>query len=152
MTNIRFFLPSDISALVSLFAEMQRYYKVSCPEPDIIARKLSSLPAGVEIIVAEAEKIIGFAAFSSIYPGPSLTSGLFMKELFVTAEARGTGTGKALVQAVARIAVEQGHKRVDWTADRDNPELLRFYSSFGALVQQEKVFYRLSGDALLSQA
>ena len=148
--NIRFFLPSDTSSLVSLFEEMQNYYKVPCPTPDVIEIKLASLPIGVEIIVAEADQIVGFAAFSSIYPGPSLTSGLFMKELFVTADARGAGVGKALVRAVARIAVEQGHKRVDWTADRDNPALLSFYAGLGALAQQEKVFYRLSGEALLS--
>lgn len=58
-----------------------------------------------------------------------------MKELFVSAEARGAGVGKALVYAVARIAVEQGHKRVDWTADRDNPTLLSLYAGLGALVQ-----------------
>ncbi len=148
--NIRYFLPSDTSSLVSLFEEMQNYYKAPCPTPDVIECKLASLLVGVEIIVAEAAQIVGFAAFSSIYPGPSLTSGLFMKELFVTAEARGASVGKALVRAVARIAVEQGHKRVDWTADRDNPTLLSFYAGLGALTQQEKVFYRLSGDALLS--
>lgn len=150
MTNIRHFLPSDIPALVRLFEEMQRYYGVACPPPSVIQSKLATLPLGVEIIVAETKTVVGFAAFSPIYPGPGLMSGLFMKELFVTAEARGNGVGKILVQAVAQIAVEQGHKRVDWTADRENSGLLGFYSGLGALAQNEKIFYRLSGDALMS--
>ena len=66
-----------------------------------------------------------------------------MKELFVTARSRGTGVGKALIQAVARVAVERGHQRVDWTADRTNSGFLSFYSGLGALAQHEKVFYRL---------
>ena len=60
-------------------------------------KPFGGLPAGVEIMVAETDRIIGFAAFSAIYPGPGLRSGLFMKELFVTAGSRGQGCGKALI-------------------------------------------------------
>jgi GNAT superfamily N-acetyltransferase len=148
VSNIRPFSASDKTALVTLFEEMQRHYGVACPPPDVIESSLAELPAGVGIIVAETKGIIGFAAFSAIYPGPGLRSGLFMKELFVTAGARGNGVGKALIQAVARVAVERGHHRVDWTADRNDSGLLNFYSGLGALAQDEKVFYRLAGDAL----
>ena len=152
MPNIRPFSPADKTALTSLFEEMQRHYNVPCPPPSIIESNLAALPAGVEIMVAETDTIIGFAAFSAIYPGPGLRSGLFMKELFVTAGSRGHGVGKALIQAVARVAVERGHSRVDWTADRTDAGLLDFYSGLGALAQHEKVFYRLTGDALAALA
>jgi len=150
--NIRPFSPADKTALTSLFEEMQRHYNVPCPPPSVIESNLAALPAGVEIMVAETDRIIGFAAFSAIYPGPGLRSGLFMKELFVTAGSRGQGVGKALIAAVARVAVERGHSRVDWTADRTDAGLLDFYSGLGALAQQEKVFYRLTGDALATLA
>jgi GNAT superfamily N-acetyltransferase len=152
VSNIRPFSTSDKTALVTLFEEMQRYYGVASPPASIIESNLAELPAGVEIIVAETDRIIGFASFSAIYPGPGLRSGLFMKELFVTAGSRGNGVGKALIQAVARVAVERGHKRVDWTANRNNSGLLNFYSGLGALARDEKVFYRLVGDALTSLA
>jgi predicted N-acetyltransferase YhbS len=137
---------------VGLFEEMQNYYEAACPPVYTIKSKLALLPAGVEIIVAETEKIVGFVTLSSVYPGPELTSGLFMKDLFVSAGVRGNGVGKALIQAAAQRAIELGHERVDWTANRENPELLSFYSKLGALEQSEKVFYRLSGDALASMA
>jgi GNAT superfamily N-acetyltransferase len=152
VSNIRPFSTSDKTALVTLFDEMQRYYRVACPPPSVIEGDLAELPAGVEIIVAETDRIIGFATYSTIYPGPGLRSGLFAKELFVTAGSRGNGVGKAPIQAVARVAVERGHKRIDWTADRNNSGLLSFYSGLGALAQDEKVFYRLAGDALTSLA
>ena len=98
MPNIRPFSPADKSALTSLFEEMQRHYCVPCPPSSVIEDHLAGLPAGVEIMVAETDRgIIGFAAFSAIYPGPGLRSGLFMKELFVTAGSRGQGVGKALI-------------------------------------------------------
>ena len=152
MSNIRPFSTADTTALVILFEEMQRHYRVPCPPSSVIESNLAELPAGVEMMVAETDGIIGFVAFSAIYPGPGLQSGLFMKELFVSATSRGNGVGKALIQAVARVAIERGHKRVDWTADRKDSGLLGFYSSLGALAQDEKVFYRLTGDALTSLA
>jgi len=152
VSKIRPFSPADKTALTSLFEEMQRHYGVPCPPFSVIERNLAALPAGVEIMVAEADRIIGFAAFSAIYPGPGLRSGLFIKELFVTAGSRGQGVGKALIQSVARVAVERGHSRVDWTADRTDAGLLDFYSGLGALAQHEKVFYRLTGDALAALA
>ena len=67
---------------------MQAHYRVPCPAADSILRDLANLPAGVEILVAEADAIIGFAIFSAIYPGPGLGSGFFLKEVFVSREFR----------------------------------------------------------------
>ena len=52
------------------------------------------------------------------------------------------------MRAVARLAVESGFARLDWTADRSNTRLLNFYEATGAVEQNEKVFLRLTGQAL----
>ena len=52
------------------------------------------------------------------------------------------------MQAIARLARQRGHQRVDWTADRNNDRLLTFYESLGAYAQEDKVFFRLTGSAL----
>jgi GNAT superfamily N-acetyltransferase len=149
MISIRALSPADHTELAALFGEMQSHYRVDCPNLDVIIAGLRSLPAGVEILVAEAHsRIVGFAAFSTIFPGPGLASGLFLKELFVSASSRGAGVGRRLMHALAQISVERGHKRVDWTADGANPRLLAFYESLGAAPKTEKVFYRLEGEAL----
>ena len=109
MSNIRPFSTSDKAGLAILLEEMQRYYQVACPPPGAIESDLAELPAGVEIIVAETDTIIGFASFSAIYLGPGLRSGLFVKEPFVTAASRRNGAGRALIEAVARVAIERGH-------------------------------------------
>jgi GNAT superfamily N-acetyltransferase len=149
MISTRALSPADHVELAALFEEMQAHYRVDCPSPHAIIASLQNLPAVVEILVAEAHsRIVGFAAFSSIYPGPGLGSGLFLKELFVSEPSRGSGVGRQLMRALARIAMLRGHKRVDWTADGQNPRLLAFYESLGAAPKTEKVFYRLEGEAL----
>jgi predicted N-acetyltransferase YhbS len=152
MITIRPRTPADDSALARLLEEMQAHYNVPCPPTDKILSDLASLPTGVTILVAETDRIVGFAAFSAIYPGPGLASGLFLKEIFVTKECRQSGVGSALMRAVAAFAVEHGHKRVDWTAARGNPRLLAYYEELGAQRQEDKVFFRLTGDALLKRA
>jgi GNAT superfamily N-acetyltransferase len=144
--------PSDHAALAVLFEEMQAYYQVSCPARDRILEGLQNIPRGTEILVAETDQTIGFAAFSSVYPGPGLQSGMFLKELFVSGAHRGSGAGTRLIKTMARLAIERGHNRVDWTADRNNPGLRAFYERLGALPKPEKVFYRLDGAALRATA
>ena len=81
-----------------------------------------------------------------------MNAGLFLKELFVSAQSRGQDIGTKLMHAAAQLATEQGATRLDFTADRGNVGLLKFYADLGAVEQSEKVFYRLSGKALIDLA
>lgn len=149
MPILRLATPADHPALAALFAEMQAHYAVPCPtEADILAG-LAGRPAGTEILLAEEEgALLGFASFSAIYPGPGLQPGFFLKELYVAAVARGGGIGSALMRELARLAVSRGLKRIDFTAAHDDQRLRRFYEELGAAAYPEKVFYRLTGEAL----
>ena len=148
MVFVRIMTVEDVPDTALLFAEMQTHYQVACPPHHDIAEKLTKLPEGVSIVVALDPEVVGFAAVGTIFPGPGLDSGLFLKELFVSAKRRGSGVGTELMRAVARLAVEQGFSRVDWTANRGDDRLLRYYEAAGAIEQSEKVFFRLSGQAL----
>lgn len=153
---VRALSSADKPALVLLLEEMQAHYEVPCPPRDEILADLQLLPREIDIFVACDDEhwstLLGFASFSAIYPGPGLESGLFLKEIFVTERARGQGIGKKLIQTVAALALARGHTRVDWTADRTNARLMTYYKGFGAQAQEEKIFYRLRGDALRAMA
>lgn len=150
---IRLIAAGDHEALAALMIEMQAHYRVPCPPPEQIRAGLEHLPPGVEILVAEHDgALLGFAAACALYPGPGLASGFFLKELYVARDARGGGIGRALMRSLAELALVRGHRRLDWTADAANPELLRFYESLGAVAQTEKVFFRLTGEALAATA
>ena len=151
--GIRALADADHGALAALMTEMQAHYGVPCPPSETIRDGLARLPQGVEILIAERDgALLGFASACPIYPGPGLASGFFLKELYVARMARGAGIGRALMRALAELALARGHKRLDWTADAGNPALIRFYESLGAAAQTEKIFFRLSGDALAGTA
>lgn len=149
MLRVRLCEEADHPALAGVMAEMQGHYKVPCPPEAEIRTGLASRPAGAELLVAEHDgAVVGFAAFSAIYPGPGLRAGCVLKEIYVAEAARGLGAGKALLAELARLALGRGFGRIDWTAARDDERLLRFYESLGAKQHPEKVFFRLTGEGL----
>lgn len=150
---IRLLQSADHQALAELMVEMQGHYSVPCPPVQDILAGLATLPAGVDIlVVVQDEAVLGFASACNLYPGPGLKTGFFLKEIYVADAARGTGLGRKLMAALAELALERGHRRIDWTADADDAALLRFYDGLGAAAYPKKVFYRLTGDALVGLA
>jgi GNAT superfamily N-acetyltransferase len=139
---------ADCDDLVPLFEEMQAHYDVFCPPREAIVANLRNLPVGAEILIAKTDRIVGFAAFSAVFPGPGLKPGMFLKELFVSKSQRDMGIGKRLMMELGALALERGLSRIDWTADRDDVPLLNFYDNLGAIRKHDKLFYRLDGHAL----
>jgi GNAT superfamily N-acetyltransferase len=152
-TAIRLLQPADHPSLAALMVEMQGHYRVPCPPVAEILAGLAALPGGVDVLVAvKGGAVLGFASACNLYPGPGLKSGFFLKEIYVADAARGMGLGRALMTALSELALERGHLRIDWTADADDAALLRFYEGLGAVAYPKKVFYRLTGDALIALA
>ncbi|NEJ22085.1 GNAT family N-acetyltransferase [Rhizobium leguminosarum] len=141
--------PDLLRSAADLMQEMQAHYHVPCPPYDDILQGLQERPEAAEIIVATDQRlVVGFAAFSAIYPGPYLQPGLFLKELYVLRAYRSRGIGQELIAHLARLAQERRLSRIDWTADASEDRLLRFYDAIGGQRKPDKVFYRLDGDAL----
>jgi len=150
--NIRLAGKDDAVALTELFHTMfAHYWGADAPSRPDVARHISCdvLPSGCEIVIAEREgQAIGLATFAVLYPGPGLGGQLTMKDLFVLDHARDAGVGRALLTHLARIAVERGCLRLDWTGETSNPRALAYYDALGATRVTEKVYFRVDGDAL----
>ena len=74
--------------------------------------------------------------------------GIYLEDLFVRPTARGSGAGKALLRALAKIAVTRGFGRVEWSVLDWNEPAIGFYQSIGAVPMEGWTVYRLAGDAL----
>ncbi|MGD1876191.1 MAG: GNAT family N-acetyltransferase [Kiloniellaceae bacterium] len=145
---------ADFETVGALFHQNARhYFGDRAPSLDAITAQVRgdvlAEHANIEILLAEADgQAIGFASFAVVHPAPDLGGQLFLKDLFVTAAARSGGTGLTLLRALARIAVERGCVRLDWTAEDDNARALALYDRIGARRLPEKIYYRFDGDAL----
>lgn len=107
----------------------------------------------VDALIAElGGEPVGFALFFSNFSTWVGTSGIYLEDLFVRPEARGRGVGRALLREVARIAVERGCGRVEWSVLNWNTPAIDFYRRLGAAPMSEWTTYRIAGDRLRDAA
>ncbi|MGF1594944.1 MAG: GNAT family N-acetyltransferase [Kiloniellaceae bacterium] len=145
---------ADHVSLGRLFHENARHYfddkapSLAAVTAHVRADVLAAHGGGDLLLAEQNGETVGFATFAVVYPAPGLTGQLFMKDLFVTAAARGGGIGETLLRALAKIAVERGCSRLDWTAEDYNPRALALYDRIGARRLTEKVYFRFDGTAL----
>lgn len=62
----------------------------------------------------------GLGCFTVLRPGRDLKGLIFVKDLFVCAEKRGQGLGRALMRFIAGLALEHGISRFDLATDVAN--------------------------------
>ncbi|MBO7214757.1 MAG: GNAT family N-acetyltransferase, partial [Clostridia bacterium] len=79
-------------------------------------------------------------------------AGVYLEDLFVKPEYRKRGHGKALIKQVARIAVERGAGRLEFTCLDWNKPSIDFYLSLGAEPMTDWTIYRFAGDNLKTLA
>ena len=85
-----------------------------------------------------------FFAYYSTWTG----GGLFLEDLFVREPFRGRGVGKALLAAVARIAVEEHCYGIHWEVLDWNEKAIEMYKALGAEFRDQWRPVLLTGEAL----
>jgi len=149
--------PSDVPAVVSMVHELAEYERApeQChlTEDQLQAALFGPAPAlfGHVAAGAEAADPYGFALWFLNFSTWEGAHGIYLEDLFVRPQARGSGAGRALLAALAGICVDRGYRRLDWWVLHWNPAR-EFYAGIGAAAMDEWVPYRLEGDALRSLA
>jgi GNAT superfamily N-acetyltransferase len=106
-----------------------------------------------EVLIAELHgQPQGFALFFHNFSTFLTRAGIYLEDLYVRESARGAGLGLALMQHIAKLAVERGCGRFEWAVLDWNEPSIRFYRQLGAIAQDDWTVQRLSGDALLELA
>ena len=95
---------------------------------------------------------VGFALFFHTFSTFLAQPGLYLEDLFVVPEHRGGGIGRALLERLARVAVERGCGRLEWAVLDWNQDAIRFYERLGAKPNSEWTVYRLTGEPLRALA
>lgn len=101
--------------------------------------------------VAEVDgTVVGVAVWFLTFSTWTGTNGIWLEDLFVSPEHRGTGLGRDLLAALAGECVLRGLPRLEWWVLDWNAPSIAFYESLGAVAQDEWTTYRMTGQALAS--
>jgi GNAT superfamily N-acetyltransferase len=149
---IRAATPDDVPVILALITELATYERepdaVTATEDDLRAA-LFAEPAHLWCHVAEVDgDVAGFAMWFLNFSTWNGTHGIYLEDLFVRPQHRGTGLGIELLRTLASTAAQSGYRRVEWAVLDWNTPSIDFYKRVGALPMDEWRIFRLTGDAL----
>jgi len=144
--------PEDVPAIVELVHALADYERAPS-ECHLTAAQLETAlfgetPAVFAHVALLDDRIVGCAIWFLSFSTWRGVHGIYLEDLFVRPEARGTGLGKALLTALAQECVTNNYERLEWSVLNWNTPAIDFYKSLGAKPQAEWTVYRLTDEAL----
>ena len=146
----------DVPLILSLIKQLADYEQLAhevVATEDLLRGFLFGARPAAEVVVAYAgDEPAGFALFFQTYSTFLARPGLYLEDLFVIPKWRKRGLGRLLLAHLARVAVDRGYGRMEWSVLNWNEMALRVYRGVGAKPMEQWTVQRLSGDSLRALA
>jgi len=147
---------SDAPLLLQLISELAEYEKLThevVATVESLRETLFGANRIAEALIGCVDGVpAGMAIFFQNYSTFLGRPGIHLEDLYVQPAHRGCGLGKALITAVAKLAVERGCGRYEWTVLDWNQPAIDFYHSLGAEMKSDWRIMRVTGEALQKMA
>ena len=152
LLSIRPATADDVPLIRQLIAELADYERLAhaavATDADLREALFGPQPAA-EVLIGEVDgQPAGFALFFHSFSTFLGKRGLYLEDLFVRPAFRGAGLGRHLMATLARIAVQRGCGRFEWSVLDWNAPAIGFYRRLGAAGMDEWTVQRLEGEAL----
>ena len=139
----------QILAFIRGLAEYEKLSHVCFATEESLRQTLFGARPFAEVIIAEYDgQPVGFALFFHNYSTFRALPGIYLEDLYVVPDRRGQGIGKALLRELARLAIERGCARLEWSVLDWNSPAIEFYKSIGAEPQDEWTIFRVTDESL----
>jgi GNAT superfamily N-acetyltransferase len=143
----------DLPIIAQLIRELAEYerlsHEVAFKEEDLREHLFGKRRYAEVLIAEDGGAPVGFALFMHNFSTFLARPGIYLEDLFVRPAHRGKGHGKALLQQLARIAIERGCGRFEWAVLDWNTPAIDFYRSLGAKPMHDWTIFRVADDELV---
>ena len=143
---------ADLPLIAQLIRDLAEYERLAHEvrfDDEVLAAKLFGPRPYAEVVIGEIDGAAqGFALFFHNFSTFEGCPGIYLEDLFVRPDARGSGLGKALLSHLAALAVERDCARLEWSVLDWNEPAIGFYKKLGARLMDEWTVMRVDGDAL----
>jgi GNAT superfamily N-acetyltransferase len=152
MPEVRRVRPSDVDTVVELVHALAKHEEApqECHlTPDQLHDALfRSSPSLYGHVATVDDEVVGYALWFLNFSTWRGTHGIYLEDLFVRPEHRGSGLGKALLTELAAECVRRGYSRLEWVVLEWLTSSIEFYQSIGALPLPEWKVFRLTDEPL----
>jgi GNAT superfamily N-acetyltransferase len=150
--TIRFATVDDLSTVLRFIKDLAEYERLAhavVATEELIRETVFGPRPYAEVLIGEVNgEPAGFALFFHNFSTFLGRPGIYLEDLFVRAEFRGKGYGKALLAKLAQLAIERNCGRVEWAVLDWNTPSIEFYKSIGAVAMSDWQIFRLRGEPL----
>jgi GNAT superfamily N-acetyltransferase len=154
--EIRPATPADTALILGFIRGLADYerllHEVTASEADIATALFSPNPRAFCDIAEQDGAPVGFAFWFYNFSTFEGRCGIYLEDLFVIPEARGSGAGLALMRRLAQRCRDESLPRLEWQVLDWNAPTIAFYDRLGAGTKTEWITRALSGDALAALA
>jgi GNAT superfamily N-acetyltransferase len=149
-------VPDDVPLILAFVRELATYEKLAhevvATDADMHAALFGQRPV-IEAAIARLDgEPVGYALFFPTFSTFLGKPGLYLEDLYVRPAARGFGVGRKLIEHLARVTVDRGWGRLEWSVLDWNEPSIAFYKKMGAKPMDEWTIFRLAGKNLTSLA
>ena len=148
--------PADLPLIAQFIRDLADYEKLAHEvrfDEAKLGEKLFGARPYAEVVIGELDGTPqGFALFFHNFSTFEGRPGIYLEDLFVRPEARGSGLGKALLTHLAALCTERDCARLEWSVLDWNAPAIGFYQSLGARLMDEWTVMRVDGEALTKLA
>lgn len=142
----------DVPLILQFIRELAEYERA----PDAAVATIDGLTAelfgerpSAEVLIAYLDdEPAGFALFFHNFSTWLGRKGIYLEDIFVRPPQRRNGIGEALLREIARIALERGCGRLEWSVLNWNELAINFYKKIGAEPLEEWTTFRMTGAPL----
>lgn len=143
---------NDIPLIYNFILNLARYEgfedQVTATE-DMLSEALFGNKPTARVVIGDYKgKPAGFALYYFNFSTYRGNRGLYLEDLYVNPDFRGLGLGTKLLSHLADIAIEENCGRMEWSVLDDNEPAINFYKSLDAFPKNERLIFRIKGDAL----
>jgi GNAT superfamily N-acetyltransferase len=151
--RIRPITAADVPTVVDLVYELAEYERLRelchLDSEQLQNALFGPTPALFGLVAEDPEhKVVGYALYFLNFSTWEGVHGIYLEDLYVRPDQRGSGLGRALLTGLATIADERGYARVEWSVLDWNAPSIAFYRSLGAEPMDGWTVFRLTGPAL----
>ena len=142
---------NDIPTLLALIQELADYEKLSnevVATEDLLKHWLFEKDRAEAIILEVDQTVIGFALYFHNFSTFLGKAGLYLEDLYIKPDYRHKGYGKQVFKYLAKLTLERGCGRMEWSVLDWNAPSIQFYQSLGAKPMDEWTTYRLTENDL----
>jgi GNAT superfamily N-acetyltransferase len=148
--------PEDVDEVYAMVRELAEYerslHEVRSTAEDFRTALFGPEPKLFGHVVDVDGALCGFALWFVNFSTWSGRHGIYLEDLYVRPQLRGSGYGTALLRELAATCVRRGYARLEWWVLDWNESAIAFYRSLGALSMDEWTVNRMTGQALVDLA